>query len=219
MIAEASDDSKAGAADDCGKFPRGRAANRYRPLMQKQQRGTRALALSVLAVLMLAACSPEAEPVEPSPVSTSTAPGELTDEELLAELQDVYEGYLGAVAGMLHDGEIHREELTPWVTEEFAERSVIELAGLIADGVRAEGTQVVVGAHLAQSTVGNTVVSANFCLDRSPVEVRGADGELIPPADDRALLPRTVRFSVMVDDLWLVADELSFDESASNPCD
>jgi hypothetical protein len=161
------------------------------------------LRVAVLAGIMtvgLAGCVAD-EPEPPAPSPSESAPAEPTDEELLAEAREVYEGYLAASEAMSAAEQVDYTTLTPWTTIEYATAETGSETELRREGIRVDGSATVNELVLDASDA----IAAVACLDVSQTRFSDSAGMDVTPADRDLIVPLELTFVRQGDSLLLSA--------------
>ncbi|MGO3650335.1 hypothetical protein [Agrococcus casei] len=153
----------------------------------------RALAtVGVMAAIAVSAigCAGE-EPTEPSasmelptpPPSEAPAVLDLktmTDEELLAEADRSYRGFLDDVREMRAAGSSDYMTLTEWATEGFSEQFYTTYTETLPSGTHIEGTQEIVDIALtSKNDWKREQVRVSVCIDNTSLELVTDSGEVL----------------------------------------
>lgn len=125
-------------------------------------RRTLSLALTSLTMVVLAACAQE--PAEPSPPPSPSPEPTYSDEELLAQARESYEGYLAAFAEMVASDEIAYTTLSPYATDTVATADAAAETQLRDRGVRSSGAMTLTN-FVPTETIEPDRVVANACLN------------------------------------------------------
>lgn len=135
------------------------------------------LSAGILALGMLAACTPAPEP-EPTPTELFAS-----DEEAFAAAEETYQAYTDALNKVDTSEPSSFEPILDYATDSFRARELENLSTMHAEGF------VLVGAAKIQDFDGREVspdrseVTARVCIDVSEVDVTDAEGQSIISPD------------------------------------
>lgn len=139
------------------------------------------LALLVAATLLVA-CVPDTNGPDNTATPTETPEPTPTDEELLAEAQTAYEGYLAATAEMFAAETVDYTILSPWASDTVATADAATETELRAQGIRTIGSLTLLTFELVEVTGPDEVVAA-ACVDITTMTFVDASGNDVSPRD------------------------------------
>lgn len=147
-----------------------------------------AMAVAVLLVGMLSACTPEAKPT-PEPTKTAAF---ATDEEAFAAAEETYRAYVEASNETDLQNAASFEPVFSWLTGSALTDERETLTEFMAEGLRRSGE----GSFdtFTPSAFTQDRVTASLCLDVSDIELVYSDGTSAVPVDRPARTGRSVTF-------------------------
>lgn len=162
-------------------------------------------------------------PTQTASESETDAPLDLesmSDEELLAEAERAYQGFLDDVEELRAEGGTDYMSLTQWTTEEFRERFHTTYTDSVPEGTAVDGVQNIIGMELtSQDTWANNEVRVDMCLDNSPLTLVTDSGEVVDTSDGPPTSDGVIVLELSEDTTHLViAKELESTESSKALC-
>lgn len=148
-----------------------------------------ALSAGLLALGMLAGCTPEPEP---KPTETALF---ASDEEAFAAAEETYRAYLEATDEIdLSDPDTFKSTFD-WLSGEAEANERKTLSNMHAQNITKTGTTSYVSftPHAFDEVAGT--VKASLCLDVSQVDLQDATGASVVPPDRPSLQPLSVIFT------------------------
>lgn len=138
-----------------------------------------ALTAGLLALGMLAACTPEPEP---TPTKTALF---ASDEEAFAAAEETYRAYTDALNEVDTSDPNTFEPVFAWTTDRANAAVRKSLSELHAESVTLTGSTVIAGVTPITASIADGFVSIHVCADVSETDVLDSDGNSLVP-DGRA---------------------------------
>lgn len=164
----------------------------------------RVAATAAMAVACLVGCTPEGDPAPSDPPSESAEPT-YSDEELLEQARETYEGYLAAFAEMVAADEVDYTVLTPYATEEVATNDAAQEMDLREGGVTTVGTMTLLSMDFENA--GSDEVASFACLDTTTATFVDDDGNDVTPPSRPDQIALALQFTVSSNGSLLLASQ------------
>ncbi|WP_092917394.1 hypothetical protein [Agrococcus baldri] len=126
---------------------------------------TSGIALASIAALALVGCTP------PEP----------TDEQILVEARETYDGFYRAIDDQMTAGRATGEDLEPYATSELATEWAGYVQTAIDAGTTSHGVPTIVDIELVEQS--NEQVSTELCVDGRGIETTNEDGSTTAPSE------------------------------------
>lgn len=151
-----------------------------------------AIALTTFAIVGLAGCAPEA--TEPTPWPSASPAPSFSDEELLAQARETYEGYLAASEAVAQSQPFDYTALSPYANDVVATNDVAVLEGLADAGYYVRGS-VQITSFSISGTATSLDIQVSTCLDISAQRFVDAEGNDVTYPDRAVTSEMWLEFS------------------------